>query len=169
MKKQIVIALTAILPIFGSFAQGVEKGQGRWKSMTPDQKASSNANWMAKRLTLSEDQKTQVKAANVEFYTATKSAKDKYKSDSLKTQRKAALKLANDNREAKLKTILTAEQYTKLEQIRKERKEKKKSNGKSKPSGKGKSKTEPKAKPETTGDDDGGEGDDLEDSDSGTK
>lgn len=165
MKKQIVIALAALLPIFGSFAQGVEKGQGRWKSMTPEQKASSNANWMAKRLTLTEVQKTQINTANVEFYNATKSAKDNYKGDSLKTQRKAALKLANDNREAKLKTILTTEQYIKLEQIRKERKDKKKSNGKNKPAGKSKGKTEPKPKPEKpeSGDDDGGEGDEIED------
>lgn len=152
MKRKTALFLALIIPFLGIFAQGVEKGKGRWRSMTPEQKASSNANWMAKRLVLTETQKTQVKDANTEFYNSTKAAKDKYKGDSLKTQRKAALKAANETREAKLKTILTTEQYNKLAEIRKERKASKKQKAKAR-----------KEKSEEKNDDDGGEGDELED------
>lgn len=183
MKIKTALMLAFLLPVMGMMAQGVEKGKGRWKSMNPEQKASSNANWMTQRLTLTETQKTQVKAANLEFYNSVKTAHDKYKGDSMKTQRKAALKTANETREAKLKTILTTDQYNKLTEIRKERKTKGKSEHPGKGEGKGKSEGkgdgkgkgkggEGKAKEKTedkksgtggTNDDDGGEGDDLDD------
>lgn len=166
MKNTITILLS-LVAVFTGFSQGVEKGKGRWRSMDVEQKSSSNANWMKQRLGLTDEQTAKVKTSNLAFYTSVKEAKTKYKGDSLKTQRKAAIKAANDKREAELKTILTTDQYTKLVQIRKERKEKSKSKSESKPkSGKGKS--EPKVKTEDkskSGENDADDGEDVEEDD----
>ena len=138
--------------------KGQEMGKGNaWKN--PEVRADSNARRMQRNVGLNQAQYEQVKAANLEYYNAVAANRETYKGD--QAAMKAANKTAYDTREAKIKSILTPEQYTALQKYRSDIKAKKakgKSEGKGKPAGKGK--PEKKEKPEGG---DGADEDELED------
>lgn len=158
MRNKIVLTVLSTIFTFAALAQkNVDKGNGRWKSMNSEQKSNSSANWMKKKLGLSEEQRTKVYNSNLQFYNTVKAARDSFKVNKNKEARKAAVKAAGEKREAELKTILTTEQYEALKKARAERKEKKGKGSKTKGKSKG-----PK-KGESTGDDNQDE--EIEDSD----
>lgn len=129
--------------------KGQEMGKGNaWKN--PEVRADSNARRMQRNVGLSQAQYEQVRAANMEYYSAVAANRETYKGD--EAGKKAANKAAYEVRENKLKAILTADQYTALQKYRsdiKARKSKGKSEGKGKPAGKGK--PEGKGKPAVKG------------------
>src|SRR5262249_7060889 len=95
------------------------------KSSTPEERAGKLTEWMKTNLQLKDDQVTQVQAINLKYAN---------KNQELQTQsmsRKEKMQILKDNdkaKDAELKNILTADQYStyqaKKDEIRKQMKEK---------------------------------------------
>lgn len=91
---------------------GGVKGQGRGQQRTPEQRADAQTQQLTTQLRLSADQQTKVRAI---FLAQAKEAAGGRSERGQKMQEK---RTRND---AQLKTVLTAEQYTKYQQQRQER------------------------------------------------
>lgn len=114
--KKLLAVLFTLMMAFNLAAQGPSKGQCE-KSKTPEERAKKQTEWMKKDLQL-----TDVQAAEVEKI----NSKYAIESDKLKQEFKEKRKINSTNKNAELKKVLTPEQYTKLEQIRAEKKEQRK-------------------------------------------
>ena len=106
-----VLSLLMVLLVnVSSYAQRGRKGN----NLTAEQRAEKATQRLTKKLGLNADQATKVQAANLKMQTAKDAAKA--------NKDRAAMKSANEAYRAELKTILTSEQYTKFEQMKKKRK-----------------------------------------------
>jgi protein CpxP len=107
-------------------AAEVIKGAG---GKTPQERAANQTKKLTEQLSLSADQSTQVQAALLERMNAVQTIRGMEKGGG---KRKTAIKDAFQNFDAKMKTILNADQYTKFQELREDKKgkmkEKKKNN-----------------------------------------
>lgn len=105
MKKQILTGLLAMLICLPAMAQK----RGDYKDKSPEEKAKMMTERMTEKLKLNEDQQTAVYQAHLEVVQAQEKSKDE----------KEALREAHD---AKMKSILTEEQYAEYVALRDQRK-----------------------------------------------
>ncbi|WP_210521363.1 hypothetical protein [Hymenobacter terricola] len=91
---------------------------GKMADKNPAQKADHKAAKMAKDLGLTADQEAKVEKLMVDHEQENTTLKAKYAAD--KTAGRPAMKAAHDRYEAQLKTILTPEQYAKLDKMKAE-------------------------------------------------
>ena len=131
MKKLIVVALLVVG--LTTFAQGKGK-RGEGKDISPEQRTEMQVKKMTKDLDLNEKQQIQVK----ELLNAQKKDRDqmmakrkemKETAEKPTKEQRAEMKAEMDKKDAamdaKMKTILTGDQYKKWEATKEERKEKK--------------------------------------------
>lgn len=114
-----MMLLSLALPLSMAMAQG--KGKGAEKSV--EVRSENNARWIQKKTNATEDQYNKIKAANTTYFTAIRDLKGK--TNLSKDQKKAEIQRLKNERDASLKSILTADQWTTLEKSRNEAKEKK--------------------------------------------
>lgn len=129
--KTIVLAL--LLASTGGLVQAQEGKTGAEKSNktghagkteqkeSPETRAVKALRMMTAKLGLTEQQQVDVKPVLVERETAKEKARSAYKDQS--DELKQALKEAGQAADVKLKTILTAEQWKTLEEVRKDEKQ----------------------------------------------
>ncbi|MBS1950481.1 MAG: hypothetical protein JST37_05695 [Bacteroidetes bacterium] len=114
MKKYFL--LIAIIGLaYSSIAQG---GRTRPRA-TPEQRAQRLTNWVDQTVKLSPDQKTKVYAINLKYINLMHETKDSVQND-----RKALWKdiqAENQQKDAELKSVLTADQYTAYAAAKKQR------------------------------------------------
>ena len=120
MKTLLLIAIS-ILPFGMLLSQGKGKGKGAEQSV--EVRSENNAKWIQKKTGASEDQFAKIKATNVTYFTSVRALRGK--TDLSKDQRKAEIEKLKSERDASLKLILTAEQWSVLEKSRTENKAKK--------------------------------------------
>ncbi|WP_299461849.1 multiple ligand-binding protein 1 [uncultured Microscilla sp.] len=108
-----VLSLLMVLLVNAtSYAQRGRRGN----NLTAEQRAEKAAKRLTKKLGLNADQTAQVQAANLKMQTAKDAART--------TRDRAAMKSASEAYRTELKTILTSEQYSKFEQMKKRKKRK---------------------------------------------
>jgi Spy/CpxP family protein refolding chaperone len=114
--KKLLATLFALMMAFSLAAQGPAKGQCK-KSKTPEEKAQRQSEWMKRDLGLTEKQAAEIEKINLTYA---------IEAEKMRQEMKEKRKVQVDNKNAELKKVLTPEQYTKLEQIRAEKKEQRK-------------------------------------------
>ena len=117
MKRILFLSLVAIAGFTFSASEQVDSTAKR----TPEEKLEAQMKHLKKTLNLSRTQEISVDSINKIFMVKVGGIR------SNTTDRKAkviAVKQANDDRTAAMKTILTADQYTKFEQMQEDQKEK---------------------------------------------
>ncbi|WP_426061517.1 hypothetical protein [Hymenobacter sp. B1770] len=121
MKKTLILLAALAFTTAGtSFAQTAPtKTHAKAKTKkSPEQKADHKASKMAKELGLTADQEARVEQLMLARHQETAAFKAKYGND--KQAGRADMKAAHDRYQAQLKTILTADQYAKLSQLKQE-------------------------------------------------
>ncbi|SFQ00979.1 hypothetical protein [Hymenobacter arizonensis] len=121
MKKTLILLAALALTTAGtSFAQTAPaKTYAKAKSKkSPEQKADHKAGKMAKELGLTADQEARVEQLMLARHQETAAFKAKYGND--KQAGRADMKAAHDRYQTQLKTILTAEQYAKMDKMKAE-------------------------------------------------
>jgi periplasmic protein CpxP/Spy len=114
MKKvMMMLALTAGVNT-AVFAQSANKSEGRAK-LTTEQRAEKQTDRMVKALELNDKQRQQLLELNTESAKTVKQINE---------ERRAKLKVVREQRNQKLKSILTPEQFARLEAKKAERKQK---------------------------------------------
>lgn len=113
------IAVMAIALVMGSLAFG----QQEMKKMTPDQRAQHLTTKMTKQLALNSDQVAKISEINLGI--AQKNEGIRNDANMSKEQKKEILQSNHDARMSMYKSVLTAEQYTKCEEMEKQRLERK--------------------------------------------
>ena len=122
MKKTLILLAALVLTAAGSsFAQTttpaatIHQGKGH---ATPAQKADRQAGKLAKALGLTADQEARVEQLMLARQQETTALKAKYGAD--KKAGRPEMKAAYERYTAQLKSILTAEQYAKFDQMKEE-------------------------------------------------
>jgi Tfp pilus assembly protein FimT len=113
------IAVMAIALVMGSIAFG----QPNMKKMTPEQRAQNLTTKMTKQLALNDDQAMKISEINQGI--AQKNESIRTDANMSKEQKKEIMQSNHDARMSMYKNVLTTEQYTKCEQLEKERMERK--------------------------------------------
>lgn len=108
--KRLLVVLVATMMAFAISAQQQGKGKGH---KTPEERAKKQTECMKTDLQLTDVQAAQVEKINTKYA---------IESDKLKQEMKEKRKAQSTQKNAELKSVLTPEQYTKLEQIREKKK-----------------------------------------------
>lgn len=108
--RKLIMILALCLGMYG--ISQAQDGGGRM-NMTPEERATKQAQRMTQALQLTADQKQQV--YDLALQTAKQMEAARSSGD------RSAMKAMRDQNDAKMKSILTADQYTKFEQIKAER------------------------------------------------
>ncbi|RAJ08929.1 hypothetical protein LX64_01584 [Chitinophaga skermanii] len=115
MKKIIVLLFACVLASAASYAQQGPGGQSR----TPEERAKMTVEWMTKELSLNADQATKVTGIQTDYFKAMEKMRSEGRPD------REAFKKMNDERDEKLKGVLTEDQFKKYtekqEEMRKNR------------------------------------------------
>lgn len=127
MKKLILSAVATVFAI-SSFAQ-----DGAKVKKTPEEVATKRADKLKTELTLSDEQRSKVYTILLDNTTKVRAVKEKYPND--KKAAKAEIKPLRETCDASIKSVLTPEQVTKWEQLKKEKKEQHKEKKKQKKAG----------------------------------
>lgn len=107
--KRFNLFLMAILLMGGVvMAQGSKRGDR--KEVTPEVQAQHMTDRMVKEFSLNEKQAKELQAANLEFAKQMQANKEQAKAE--KKQKREEMKTMRDARDARLKKILTQDQYT---------------------------------------------------------
>lgn len=119
MKKlPIMLAAAALFTTMGLSAQ--DKGKADMDPVEMEQRgqerAAQRSDMMSKELGLNDEQTQKVKIINSDF---AKAMTDLKASGADEATRKAKAKALRDQRETDMRSVLTAEQYTKLQELRK--------------------------------------------------
>ncbi len=115
--KKVLLSIVAAVFAVSTFAQ-----DGAKVKKTPEQIATKKADKLKTELALSDDQRTKVYTILLESTTKIQAIKAKYPND--KKAAHAEIKPIRETSEASIKAILTPEQVTKWEALKKEKKEK---------------------------------------------
>ncbi len=118
--KRMMFTLLLMLPIAAAFAQNGGPGQGR-PQLTPEEKATKMTDKMKTRYTLTDAQYPQVYAINLETINARKAVRE---SADDKPAKAAKMKTIRQDYDAKLKGVLTADQYAQWSKDREDAKAK---------------------------------------------
>jgi len=127
MKKMFFLLMVLSFSLTTVFAQNKEKDKtndknkgkdkdkekGQYQNLSPEQKAEKITIVLSKKLLLTEDQKTKVKAQTLAKINKNKEIKEKYPQATDKAKRKAEFDAANTEYESQMKSILTEPQYQK--------------------------------------------------------
>lgn len=141
--KKLVLTLAVALLTSGAVlgqekaAAAGTKGQGKGqnKNATPAEKAKSGANWAAKNLGLTDEQKPKWEAAALERITANTAIREKLKGSTTPEERKTLrgeMKANHEKFDNTVTAFLTEEQKTKWAKEKEERKNKMKAKAKGK-------------------------------------
>jgi len=115
MKKLIAFILFCCVMSF-SFAQN----QYQRTLKTPEQRVPSISNYLAKVLTLSDDQKTKVYNLALDGATKMKDAREKNAED--RQAMRSAMKQIRDEFDAQMKNVLTPDQFASWQKMKEDRK-----------------------------------------------
>ena len=115
--KKVLLSIVAAVFAVSSFAHDGGKGP-----KTPEQVATKKADKLKTELGLSDDQRTKVYAILLENTTKIQAIKAKYPNDKKAAQ--AEIRPLRQAADTSIKAILTPEQITKWEALKKEKKEK---------------------------------------------
>ena len=128
--KKLVVAMT-ILVSFGVSAQDRKE---KMKNATPEERVEMRTAKLSEKLGLDENQKKKVKEIFAAEQKENKVAREEMKAEreKMKAEKKAIMKKQHEELKAKLKPILTEEQFKKWEAMQKENVEKLKENRKHK-------------------------------------
>lgn len=124
MKKIVVFAapiLVMIIFTFDAFAQQGQGGRGRGYNMDPKEMAERQTNQMKETLVLTADQLPKVEALNRKYAEKMKAARNEADGD--RESMRSTMMAMGKEKDVELKNILTAEQYTKWEEWRREARE----------------------------------------------
>lgn len=123
MKKKLVLALGIFVAAFALSTESVKAQDGRGErpqqNLTPAQRVDNQIQKWTKALNLSTDQVSQIKPLLLELNQKREAMRDA-------SDKRAAMKEMKDlvtTQDAKMKTILSADQYTKYEDIKDEAKD----------------------------------------------
>jgi len=126
MKKIIFLCAFALIGL-SCVAQG---GDGARQKRTPEERADMYTAWIAKTVTLTDDQKTKVAAVNLKYAKLNDEARTDDKGNRASTSKD--VKANDEQRDTELKGILTADQFeaytTAKQQMEEKRKERRKAN-----------------------------------------
>lgn len=107
--KRFNLFLIAILLLSGiAMAQGPRRGDR--KEATPEAQAQRMTDRMVKEFSLNEQQAKELQAVNLKLTKQMQANKEQAKAD--KKQKREEMKSMREERDARLKTILTEDQYT---------------------------------------------------------
>jgi periplasmic protein CpxP/Spy len=124
MMKRTILFLSLILLVFsGSFAQPPQGGGGRFN---PEERQKQQLEMMKKELSLTPEQTTKVEALNKETGEKMRALFEANSGDRDKAREK--MRAVREESDTKLKAILTAEQYTKWQEIEKKMREERRGN-----------------------------------------
>jgi Na+-transporting NADH:ubiquinone oxidoreductase subunit NqrC len=123
MKKKLVLALGIFAATFALSTESVKaqdgRGERQQQNLTPAQRVDNQIQRWTKALSLSSDQVNQIKPLLLELNQKREAMRDA-------SDKRAAMREMRDlvtAQDAKMKTILSAEQYTKYEDIKDEAKD----------------------------------------------
>jgi len=123
MKKKLVLALSIFAATFALSTESVKaqdsRGERPQQNLTPAQRVDNQIQRWTKALSLSSDQVNQIKPLLLELNQKREAMRDA-------SDKRAAMREMRDlvtAQDAKMKTILSAEQYTKYEDIKDEAKD----------------------------------------------
>ncbi len=117
--KKIILGLVAVVMATGAYAHD----SARVKK-SPEEMANKKADKLKVELSLTDEQRTQVYTAVLDKINKSKTIREKYQGGKDKNAMRAEMKTVKENFDAKMKTILSADQYSKWQDIRKQQKEK---------------------------------------------
>ena len=121
--KRLVVVIFATLFAVSAFAQEKAGKKGKHKH-TPEQRAEKVANKLKEKLSLTDSQTVAVKTITLEA--AQKKMEIKADSTLDKTARKEKMKAIRTDADAKIKAVLTADQQTKYDEMKKKKEAKRK-------------------------------------------
>lgn len=116
-----MVAAIFAMTFAGAFAQRGQSGSrgGQQKeSMTPVQRAERMTIKMTEELGLTEDQKQKIYKINLENAQKREAQREERQAD--QTERRAAMQAQNKEQNEQIETLLTPEQITKWEEVKKE-------------------------------------------------
>ena len=137
--KTLILSIALVTGLtMATQAQNTKKpaGTGKQEAMknaTPEERAKHEATRAEKQLSLTADQKTKWEAAALERINANGPIKEKMKGSTTPEERKtlhSQAKVNFDKFDASIGSFLTADQKTKFEQMKKDRKDKREAKGK---------------------------------------
>ena len=117
--KKFILSLAAILICAGAYAKDTAKVR-----KSPEEIAAKRSAQLKEKLELTDDQKTKVYASMLDKINRKQAIKEKYKGGTDKKSMRMEMKAVEDGFDADMKSILTAEQYTKWQGIKTKQKEK---------------------------------------------
>jgi Spy/CpxP family protein refolding chaperone len=123
MRKLMLAAIAVV------FVCSTALGQQRQRPSSDDI-AKKQTEQMTKNLSLTDDQKAKVDAINLKYAKKQEEAFKSSKED--REAKREEMKKTRDAKDSELKAVLTADQYTKYQQIREEQKNKRGEKGKGK-------------------------------------
>lgn len=132
MKQRIIFLALLLFITTMSIAQAPQE-QG--KQPNSEEMVKRQTEQMVKELTLNETQKTKVEAINKKFGTKMSETLKAAGGDREKTREQ--MKTLRKDRDTELKSVLTAEQYTKYQEFEKKKMEERRKNGQAQPGGPG--------------------------------
>jgi len=131
-QRMIFLAITLFITTM-VVAQPPQGGGGR--EFNPEEMVKRQTEQMVKDLGLNDTQKTKVEAINKKYSTKMGEIFQSAGGDREKAREK--MKAMRTEKNVELKGVLTAEQYTKFEELEKKRMEERRQNGQAKPDGPG--------------------------------
>lgn len=123
MRKLVSIGMLAMGLATASFAQQSPKKKGGHDPKTPEEKATRQTEKLKKELALNEEQAPKVKALLLQQQQEIETIRTKYANATDKKSERNELITSREKNETALKEILTADQWTKYETAKEERKD----------------------------------------------
>lgn len=124
--KNVVKKLVVAVALVFSFGVSAQDRREKMKNATPEERVEMRTEKMAEKLSLNEDQKKKVKEIFAAHQKENNVVRKEMKAERERAlaEKKATMKKQNDELKAKLKPVLTEEQFKKWEAIQNENMEK---------------------------------------------
>jgi protein CpxP len=119
--KKLMLGLAALAMAVGAYAQDATK-----ETRSPEEMANKKADKLKTELSLSDEQRTSVYTALLDRINKTRAIKAKYENSKDKKAMRAEMKGVEESFDAAMKGILSADQYSKWQTLKKEHKDKRK-------------------------------------------
>ena len=112
-----LVLATFMLPLTSYSQVRGDRARGLYKHSTPEERAAFQTDRMKTDLNLSDEQTAKVKEINLKY---AKENQEVFKSDITREEKKNKMHELYEQKQNELKTVLTAEQYEKLQAEKKE-------------------------------------------------
>ena len=124
--KNVVKKLVFVMTLLVAFGVSAQDRKEKIKNVTPEERVEMRTKKLSEKLSLDENQKKKVKEILVAQQNESKAVREKIKAEreKVRAEMKEALKKQHEELKAKLKTVLTDEQFKKWEAMQNEKMEK---------------------------------------------